>query len=90
MLGLGQDGDDYDLDDVHEKKYAEMKEEFEETHFKIKDCDLFLFKNKREIYFTLLLGSGGLLGVLPAVEMKNWSAASIYLFCFVVSSTLCV
>ena len=35
-------------------------------------------------------GPGGLLGVLPAVEMKNWSAASIYLTCFVVSSTLCM
>ena len=38
----------------------------------------------------IYLGPGGLLGVLPAVEMKNWSAASIYLLCFVVSSTLCM
>jgi hypothetical protein len=32
-------------------------------------------------------GPGGILGVLPAVEMQNWRSASIYLGSFILSST---
>lgn len=37
-----------------------------------------------------IAGPGGILGVLPAVEMKDWTAAVVYLACFVTSSTLCM
>lgn len=35
-----------------------------------------------------LAGPGGVLGVIPAVQLQNWKLASIYLGCFCVSSTL--
>jgi hypothetical protein len=35
-------------------------------------------------------GPGGVLGVLPAVELNDWSAASLYLISFVLSSTVCM
>lgn len=37
-----------------------------------------------------IAGPGGLLGVLPAIEMKNWRYSAVYLFAFVVVSTLCM
>lgn len=35
-------------------------------------------------------GPGGMLGVIPAIEMKNWYASVLYLTSFVVSSTICM
>jgi hypothetical protein len=35
-------------------------------------------------------GPGGILGVLPAVEMTHWQSSIVYLASFVVSSTLCM
>ena len=34
-----------------------------------------------------LAGPGGVLGVIPAVQLQNWKLATIYLTCFCVSST---
>jgi hypothetical protein len=35
-------------------------------------------------------GPGGVLGVLPIVELNDWSAAGLYLVSFVISSTICM
>ena len=35
-------------------------------------------------------GPGGMLGVIPAIEMKHWYASVLYLTSFVVSSTVCM
>jgi hypothetical protein len=35
-------------------------------------------------------GPGGMLGVIPAIEMKNWYSSVLYLTSFVTSSTLCM
>ena len=35
-------------------------------------------------------GPGGVLGVLPVVELNDWSAAGLYILSFVLSSTLCM
>lgn len=35
-------------------------------------------------------GPGGVLGVLPVVELNDWSASGLYILSFVVSSTLCM
>lgn len=35
-------------------------------------------------------GPGGVLGVLPAVEMQNWQSAFLYLGSFLLSSTMCM
>jgi hypothetical protein len=35
-----------------------------------------------------LAGPGGVLGVIPAVQLHNWKLATLYLGCFCVSSTL--
>ena len=34
-----------------------------------------------------LAGPGGVLGVIPAVQLQNWKLATVYLTCFCVSST---
>ena len=48
---------------------------------------------QKVISFTIgmlhgIAGPGGVLGVLPAVEMQNWRASTVYLGSFVISSTL--
>ena len=35
-------------------------------------------------------GPGGVLGVLPVVELNDWSASGLYILSFVISSTLCM
>lgn len=35
-----------------------------------------------------LAGPGGVLGVIPAVQLQNWKLASLYLACFCLSSTV--
>ncbi|CAB9505115.1 expressed unknown protein [Seminavis robusta] len=35
-----------------------------------------------------LAGPGGVLGVIPAVQLQNWKLAAVYLSCFCISSTL--
>lgn len=37
-----------------------------------------------------IAGPGGMLGVIPAVEMKEWYASVLYLTSFTISSTLCM
>lgn len=37
-----------------------------------------------------IAGPGGMLGVVPAVEMKNWHSSTLYLTSFTISSTLCM
>lgn len=35
-------------------------------------------------------GPGGVMGVLPVVELNDWTAAALYILSFVLSSTLCM
>lgn len=35
-------------------------------------------------------GPGGVLGVLPVVELNDWSASGLYILSFVISSTVCM
>lgn len=50
-LGLGKEDEYVSLEDPDDTKYEEMKTDFEINHFKVKDCDLFVFPVSREIKY---------------------------------------
>lgn len=61
----------------------------------LRQCDLKDPTIQRIVAFIIgtvhgIGGPGGVLGVLPAVELNDWSAAVLYLVSFVLSSTVCM
>lgn len=64
-------------------------------HEQLRQCDLKDPRVQKLVAFIIgtvhgIGGPGGVLGVLPAVELNDWSAASLYLISFVLSSTVCM
>jgi hypothetical protein len=97
LHSLSETGTHLSVSDQQAHKILFEEEEIDES---IKFCSKYLpfldvrdQFNQRVLSFLIgmlhgVAGPGGILGVLPAVEMQNWRSSSLYLSSFVVASTL--
>jgi hypothetical protein len=97
LHSLSETGAHLSVSDQQAHKILFEEEEIDES---IKFCSKYLpfldvrdQFNQRVLSFLIgmlhgVAGPGGILGVLPAVEMQNWRSSSLYLSSFVVASTL--